>query len=402
MDDLIKFLKDECIREPLIGIMHCLLHADDTAIISTNRELFTTKCNKMLSYFGENCLTLNLAKSSYMILNGKEGDIKNDIHLENGSTLEYKSSYVYLGAIITDTGNIKHDVEKFIDTKRSNVTIKYNNFIRKNTNMPLKFKLSVLDSCVSLVLTYGCETWGSTNISSIETAYRLGLKRALSVRESTCSEIVYVESCRTPLRVRVTKQQLSFWNSISTYLGENPEHPLNFLIEQGERINLKYLKHYRELARAYTSPEECQKSLVSSFTEELQTKIRRSAAADGESKLGVYLTVNPEMSAPSHEVVDTLEIERIMVTRYRCGSHYLRVETGRWCYPKTPRNERLCECYTGVQTLHHCLFECPLFEELYSEFSFTSVEEAMATTSIAKFIMRMEQKLGVSASYLYR
>ena len=35
MDDLISFLKEKCVDEPNINMMHCLLHADDTALLST-------------------------------------------------------------------------------------------------------------------------------------------------------------------------------------------------------------------------------------------------------------------------------------------------------------------------------------------------------------------------------
>ena len=64
IDDLISNLQRECVQEPLISIMHSLLHADDTALISTERNLFIIKCNKMLDYFKENSLTLNFPKSS--------------------------------------------------------------------------------------------------------------------------------------------------------------------------------------------------------------------------------------------------------------------------------------------------------------------------------------------------
>ena len=43
MDDLIPYLKENCVTEPIIHMMHCLLHADDTALVSTNRHLFVTK-----------------------------------------------------------------------------------------------------------------------------------------------------------------------------------------------------------------------------------------------------------------------------------------------------------------------------------------------------------------------
>ena len=216
-----------------------------------------------------------------MIINGKEEDVKCNIYLEEGEKdLEYKSSYVYLGVIITDNGNLRYDLEAYIDNKRSNVTIKYNNLIRKHVNMPMKFKLQVLDSCVCSVLIYACETWGITNVQSLETSYRFGLKRALSVRDSTCNEIVYIETGRSSLCARISKQQLSFWKKLGAYIDENPNHPLKSLIEQGERNNISFLNHYRDLERTYTSPDECQKSIVSTFTEELKTKIRQASEAD--------------------------------------------------------------------------------------------------------------------------
>lgn len=122
--------------------------------------------------------------------------------------IEYKSSYVYLGALITDKGPITNDIEKCVDSKRANVTIKYNNFLRTNPLAPFSIKLDVLDACVSSSLTYGCESWGTANINSIEVTYRSGLKRALSIRESTNTEIVYIEANRTPLNIRISKQQL--------------------------------------------------------------------------------------------------------------------------------------------------------------------------------------------------
>ena len=51
IDGLISYLKVHCIEEPIIGIIHCLLHADDTAVLSTDRKLFVIKCNLMLEFF---------------------------------------------------------------------------------------------------------------------------------------------------------------------------------------------------------------------------------------------------------------------------------------------------------------------------------------------------------------
>ena len=45
LDGLVKYLEDHCSNEPLIDDLHCLLHADDTAMISINRIQFIKKCD---------------------------------------------------------------------------------------------------------------------------------------------------------------------------------------------------------------------------------------------------------------------------------------------------------------------------------------------------------------------
>ena len=84
IDDLITYLKANCVEEPLIGLMHCLLHADDTAVISTDRELFVMKCNIMTQYMKDNSLSLNMSKSSDMIINGKPNNCKTDLSFNGG------------------------------------------------------------------------------------------------------------------------------------------------------------------------------------------------------------------------------------------------------------------------------------------------------------------------------
>ena len=272
IDDLINYLQVNCIEEPIIGIMHCLLHADDTAVVSTRRDLFITKCNAIIKYFDENKLSLNMSKSAYMIINGGKKHPKVDIKLSNGM-LSYKSSVVYLGSIISDTGNLKCDVRSYIESKRAHVTIKFNNFCRKNYLAPLDIKLKVLNACVTAALLYGCESWGNSIVPSVESLYRLGIKYALSIRPSINNEIVYMESDCLPLYIRVKKQQLRFWLNMHQISQEDPENPISKLIIQGEALNLQYIKYYKELQVMYQSPYKCYDHLKSDFIITNKTKI---------------------------------------------------------------------------------------------------------------------------------
>ena len=90
----------------------------------------------MLEYFTENRLGLNLGKSGYLIINAKTDDTKSTIHLSNG-TLDYKNNVTYLGAIISDSGNINNDIQLYINDKRANVTVKFTNFCSKKTLLHL-------------------------------------------------------------------------------------------------------------------------------------------------------------------------------------------------------------------------------------------------------------------------
>ena len=51
----------------------------------------------------------------------------------------------------------------------------------------------------------------------------------------------------------------------------------------------------------------------------------------------------------------------IAVNRLRLGSHYLKIETGRWSC--IPWENRMCTCNSDIQT-EHVLLRCPLMEAL--------------------------------------
>ena len=61
------------------------------------------------------------------MINGSN-ELKKDIELKNGR-LEYKEMVTYLGVLISDSGNIMNDVSLYVTEKRSNVIIKFSNFL---------------------------------------------------------------------------------------------------------------------------------------------------------------------------------------------------------------------------------------------------------------------------------
>ena len=219
---------------------------------------------------------------------------------------------------------IRKDIERYIFLKRSDISIKYGNFCRKHFLAPLQVKLHVLNMGVAASITYACETWG-VSPKSIETIYRQGLKSALSIRESTNNEIVYLESGELPLEVRVTKQQLKFWEMIVDMIDDNPDNYIAKLVKLGE--NTSYIRYYKQLRTKYTDPISCMKTISANFKDKFSSKIHESARLDVDSKLGKYLAINPTLSKASY--VNVIEFQRILISRYRTGAHNLRIEKDR-------------------------------------------------------------------------
>ena len=360
INDLIDFIRNKCDPEPLIESLHCLLHADDTLLLSTSRELFCKKCNVMNEYFDNNQLKLNLGKSGYLIINGKKNHVKSNIELDKG-TLDYKKEITYLGIIINDNGNLRQDITSSLAVKRSNITIKYTNFCAKNFLAPLSIKLKVLRSCVVSSLLYSCETWSQYIPKSIEVTYRIGIKTALGIRNSCCNEVLYVESGLYPLQCEIKKRQLQFWKMINS--DENRLPYIQRLTQLGVVANIPFIKYYMDLEEKYITPRKCIKDMRQDFISSWKTIINDAYIKDANSPLGSYLIINPLLSTPNCSM-DLLEYERIIITKLRTGTHNLFVEAGRYTNPRIPRDERKCLCNTGIQTVEHVLLKCPSLQHL--------------------------------------
>ena len=86
-------------------------------------------------------------------------------------------------------------------------------------------------------------------MKNAETAYRQGLKSALSVRDGTNNEIVYIESGEYPLEIRIVKQQLKFWTAIENIMNSDPNHYITKLVNTKYRIHQVLQKSNDEIHR---------------------------------------------------------------------------------------------------------------------------------------------------------
>ena len=143
---------------------------------------------------------------------------------------------------------------------------------------------------------------------------------------------------------------------------------------------------YKELEEQYKTPTNCQLEIEREYKRKWSRKISDAATQDTNSKLGAYYEINPDCDNIQYDKLH--ELERITITRYRTGSHNLRIETGRHTNPITPREQRLCACGTEIQTLKHIAIESELLQELRDDTNFTNVNHFFKWNGAVTFLMK--------------
>ena len=119
------------------------------------------------------------------------------------------------------------------------------------------------------------------------------------------------------------------------------------------------MKHYKSLDGKFNTPDECYKFYVNQYKAKIFTKIQEKHHNDIDSLLGTYKSISPTLTKPSiHDGIYCNEKDRKIITRYRAGSHDLKIQTGRLVH--NDRHTRICSCGNNVQTVHHVIFDCPL------------------------------------------
>ena len=183
---------------------HILLLMDDTVVFATSRESMQTKLQLLKSEADSIGMLFHRSKCQYLSVNAQD---KTPFLLEN-TTINHTESYTYLGATVSDN-NIATQVKHHIEMKKSHAR-KFVSFLTKNSDAPYAVKRKVWTSAMNSSLLYSCETWLGANVQPAENPYISTLKQMLGVRQTTCNDLVYVETGCTDVKSVILDRQVKF------------------------------------------------------------------------------------------------------------------------------------------------------------------------------------------------
>ena len=85
--------------------------------------------------------------------------------------------------------------------------------------------------------------------------------------------------------------------------------------------------------------------------------IQTLAACDPDGIHGTYVQIKPNLERPhfySSYIIN--EADRIILTKYRTGKHYLNIQRGH--FYSVDRNKCQCKCKQGIQDMKRVILQC--------------------------------------------
>ena len=244
--------------------------------------------------------------------------------------------------------------------KKSFFICKFYGWLEANQQTPIILKLRVLYCCMFAAILYSCETWGNIECiaEQILLTERKALKRCLGVKSSVQNDIVYHELNIPDIVSKIMKLQQKFFAKIM--LLEPDQAIIRQLVdkymadEEYCQDENSFLSHYLRLHADHIDDNTTPNNIIENNIRERKERL--------ESTETTKITMYKDITDLQHNtalynsfVNDEL---RMVITRWRLSCHKLRIETGRYTCPITPRDQRLCKICLVVEDEDHALFHC--------------------------------------------
>ena len=349
-------MKSQCSPEPILGWLHCLMLMDDTVIFATSREKMMEKLQLLDKYCQKNGMRVNASKTKLMVLNGRPLD-KIPFVLSNFVVKEC-SEYVYLGTVFTADGRTDSSLKAHLEAKNKELN-KLLIFFATNYDAPFTVKKKVLEAAFMSCILYGCEAWLNVPLKMVETMYMKAVKALLGVRITTPNDLCLIEAGLRPLTAIVKTRQNKFFAKMLEARADMTDDPFMHAFGITRDMNKTMWTYIESVMHG----DDFVADEIAQIKENIETQPTSATKFQTYRVLNPTLETHPLYSNAAPTIPDYL---RISFTRYRVSSHRLRVEVGRWS--RTPPEERVCSCGTGIQNELH-IFQCPLVDELFKSSS---------------------------------
>ena len=334
--------------------------ADDSTPLADSKESLNRKAIAVFDYSKRKFVVINVPKTKFMQFSNHPDlsplQISEEMVVDS---VDPGKGYCWLGFWLSYADNVPSLIRYNLN-KKSFFICKFYGWLEANQQTPIILKLRVLYCCMFAAILYSCETWGNIECiaEQILLTERKALKRCLGVKSSVQNDIVYHELNIPDIVSKIMKLQQKFFAKIM--LLEPDEAIIRQLVdkymadEEYCQDENSFLSHYLRLHADHIDDNTTPNNIIENNIRERKERLESTDT----TKITMYKNITdlqPNAALYNSFVNDEL---RIVITRWRLSCHKLRIETGRYTCPITPRDQRLCKICLVVEDEDHALFHC--------------------------------------------
>jgi hypothetical protein len=422
-------------------LVRALLYADDVALVSDSVEGLRSMLAALAEFCTANSMFVNAKKSEVVVYNSKYHRGPYGAFVCGEAVLERKQCYTYLGLCFADGVPCKRQLDRGVDRARTAMHTMFGQCYKlglRNCNV----QGHLFDALVKPVLCYGCEVWGPDWVSAAcrtgdfgsgiaeKEVQRVFVRQSIGCADNTKSAILMRELNRLPFMCFWVRMAAQLWNKGlaqggGELLGMAMRHGVSMMAGRSTAQKRQlWAFHFTQSLEHLGVPWSGQDGAllpvnIPNLKRVLQAKWEgfEWGAADSAHMYDWFEADSAVRAAPdsfsrgfrglvyrhwfqadewvrketwAYHLTSHRHIRA--VGRFRCGSHWLGVRTGRFGAHRQQRSERLCgRCDLGRVDDEMHLMECPCFEGLRAQYHSVCTAPAGGWTD-ASFRQRMNFK----------
>ncbi len=358
---------------PDITQLFLLLFADDIILFSSTINGLQREIDELENYCDNWKLSVNMDKTKVVVFKNGGKISGKEKWFFKGERLEITPFYKYLGVYFTKTLSWNRHTEEAA-TQAQKVFVSIYKQLNVLGNIAFEPLFKIFDVKISPILLYGSEVWGLQYFDVIEKVHLYVCKRFLGVKTSTPSAMVYGECGRFPMHIFSQVKAIKYWLRLLNMPAHRfPKKCYNMMIVYDNNGKTNWVTNIKTLlfktgfgSAWYDQNVNCYPNFIKSLTQRLKDIYVQTwfESMTLSNKCFYYKLFKGQISLEWYLSKITVKKFRVALSRFRCSSHDLFVETGR--YSNINRQERLCQVcdLNDVEDEYHFLLVCPLYSDL--------------------------------------
>ena len=351
-----------------------LLWADDLLLLAESASDMQKLLDGLFKFCARNLMIVNLVKTRCMVFGCCE---KPELFFNN-LIVKLVDAYKYLGnmfsPIVRASGDIFKTNYAYLCSHAQKAVFALKRDLANASPTPPAVSLKLFDSKIKPILVYGSDNWGLNKNAhdTIDLFQRKFLKYVLCVKSSTCNSFVYGETGCLPISLDLSAFALRFFHRLYNMpIGSL----VKFVFDEMMRLsNLGFSSFVTQAKDKLLSLRlwDFMNLSAGKFAIKVKTVLKENFLISWRDSLSgpvarTYSQFKSELVYESYLTVVTIFRHRVALSKLRCSSHHLVVETGRWSKKKL--NNRICPSCRVFDDEKHFVCDCRINRTQRAELS---------------------------------